>query len=649
MRTLQPCAVSRESGFDIFIEKSGKNRFKALYFSISAGLHSGGPFIFSLIPVSGHTNMVAQENIRNVAIIAHVDHGKTTLVDQLFKQSGMFRENEQVDELLMDSMDLERERGITITSKNGAFSYGEYTINIVDTPGHADFGGQVERVLRMADGAVLLVDAQEGPMPQTFFVLKKALALQLPTIVVVNKIDKPAARIDWVVDQVFDLFVRLNAPDHILDFPIIYASARDGYALDDPADEHRDILPLCEAIVRHVPPPGGSSEDPLQMLVNSIDYSPYLGRLGIGKITGGTLKTNKDIVVCNRDGQQKPARVTKIYTFMGNRKVPAEIATTGQIVAVAGTEDVTVGVTYTDPDDPRPLPPTELDPPTISMNFVPNDSPFLGREGQFVTSRHLRERLQRETLSDVALHVEELQKSTGFKVSGRGELHLSILIERMRREGYEFQVTRPQVIYRTVDGKQMEPYEQLTVDVAEEHMGTVIEKLGIRKAQMLSMETVAGMARIVYRIPTRGLLGFRSEFLTDTRGMGVMSYVFADYGPYAGEVRHRQNGVLIAMQTCTTVAYALFNLQERGRLFLGPQSEVYRGQIIGEHCRSGDLTVNPAKGKQLTNMRASGSDESVILTPPTVMSLEDCINYINDDELVELTPAAIRLRKRDVR
>ena len=593
--------------------------------------------------------MISQDTIRNVAIIAHVDHGKTTLVDELFKQSGMFRENEQVDTLLMDSMDLERERGITITSKNGAFRYGDHLINIIDTPGHADFGGQVERVLKMADGAVLLVDAQEGPMPQTYFVLKKALALALPVIVVINKIDKPARRIDWVVDQVFDLFVRLDAPDDILDFPVLYASAREGYALEDPDDEPRSILPVCDAIVKHVPPPPGDPKAPLQMLVSSIDYSPYLGRLGVGKITSGRLNINKDIVVCMRDGTLKPARITKVYAFNRNEKTPVDLAETGQIVAVAGMEDVTVGVTFTDPADPRPLPPMELDPPTISMNFVPNDSPFVGRDGQFVTSRHLRERLLRETLSDVALHVEEMTEGTGFKVSGRGELHLSILIERMRREGYEFQVTRPHVIYKTENGHQLEPYEQLTVDVAEDHTGTVIEKLGMRKGQMLSMETENGMTRIVYKIPTRGLLGFRSEFLTDTRGLGVMSYVFSDYGPFAGELRHRQNGVLVAMQDCTTIAYALFNLQDRGKLFLAPQQQVYRGQIIGEHCRSGDLTVNPAKGKQLTNIRAAGSDDSVILTTPTVMSLEDCINYINDDELVELTPAAIRLRKRRVK
>mgnify|MGYP006275771393 CR=1 FL=1 len=593
--------------------------------------------------------MISQDKIRNVAIIAHVDHGKTTLVDELFKQSGMYRQNEQVNELLMDSMDLERERGITITSKNGAFQFGEHLINIIDTPGHADFGGQVERVLKMADGAVLLVDAQEGPMPQTYFVLKKALALALPVIVVINKIDKPASRVEWVVDQVFDLFVRLHAPDDILDFPVLYASARDGYALLEPDEEPMSILPVCEAIVEHVPAPPGDPDEPLQMLISSIEYSPYLGRLGVGKITSGTLNINKDIVVCLRSGELKPARITKVYEFRRNEKVPVDTAGTGQIVAVAGMEEVTVGVTFTDPADPRPLPPMELDPPTISMSFVPNDSPFVGRDGQFVTSRHLRDRLYRETLSDVALHVEELTETTGYKVSGRGELHLSILIERMRREGYEFQVSRPHVIYKTENGKQLEPYEQLTVDVAEDHTGTVIEKLGMRKGQMLSMETENGMTRIVYKIPTRGLLGFRSEFLTDTRGLGVMGYVFLEYGPYAGELRHRQNGALVAMQNCTTIAYALFNLQDRGKLFLGPQVDVYKGQILGEHCRTGDLTVNPAKGKQLTNVRASGTDDSVTLTTPTMMSLEDCINYINDDELVELTPAAIRLRKRRVK
>ena len=587
-----------------------------------------------------------QNKIRNVAIIAHVDHGKTTLVDQFFRQSGMFRDNQVVQERLMDSMDLERERGITIASKNGSFIYEDYWINIIDTPGHADFGGQVERVLRMADGCLLLVDAQEGPMPQTYFVLKKALANNLPIIVVINKIDKPAARCDWVVDQVFDLFVKLDAPEEILDFQVVYAAAKDGYAVDDPSDKGENMIPICKKIIAHIPPPQGSPDAPLQMQVNTIDYSQYLGRLGIGKVVNGTLRINENIVVARRDGSIAPVRISKIFRFESNNQVPTDSAGTGEIVAVAGMEDITVGVTFTDADNPQPLPVIDIDPPTLSMNFIPNDSPFAGKEGKFVTSRHLEERLRRETLADVALTVEQLQKGVGFKVSGRGELHLSILIEKMRREGYEFQVTRPQVIMREVDGRLMEPYEELTIDVDNEYKGTIIEKLGNLKGQMLDMFQQNQMVRLVYKIPTRGLLGFRAEFLTDTKGMGIMNYVFAEYGPHAGDIRNRVNGALVAMENCTTVAYALFNLQARGKLFLGPGIKVYKGQIIGENARAQDMVVNPAKGKKLTNMRASGSDENVILTPPEQMTLEDCISYINDDELVEVTPRSIRLRKR---
>jgi len=590
-----------------------------------------------------------QSKIRNIAIIAHVDHGKTTLVDVFFRQGHMFRDNQQVAERLMDSMDLERERGITIAAKNGSFRYGDYWINIIDTPGHADFGGQVERVLKMADGALLLVDAAEGPMPQTYFVLKKALALGLPIVVVINKIDKPMARPHWAVDQVFDLFVKLRAPDHILDFPVVYACARDGYAVDDPTDTPKDLTPLCERIVGHIPPPAGSPKAPLQMLVSSIDYSPYLGRLGIGKITSGTLNINKDIAVVLRDGRIVPARITKVYRFEVNRQVAIEEAGTGEIVAVAGMDDITVGCTYTDPNDPRPLPAMPIDPPTISMNFVPNDSPLAGRDGTYVTGRHLADRLERECMCDVALHMEAATEGTGYKVSGRGELHLSILIERMRREGYEFQVTRPQVIFREENGQTLEPYEELTVDVDEQYMGPVIENLGIRRGQMVGMETANGMARLVYRIPTRGLLGFRGEFLTTSKGLGVMNYIFGDYGPHAGPIRARQRGVMISMLDGVTVAYALFNLQDRGRLFYSPGVQVYRGMIVGEHCRENDLLVNPCKAKKMTNVRAAGSDENVILTPPWEMSLEEYIAYINDDELVEVTPKVVRLRKREVR
>jgi GTP-binding protein TypA/BipA len=587
--------------------------------------------------------------IRNIAIIAHVDHGKTTLVDELFKQSGMFRDNQVVAERLMDSMDLERERGITISSKNGSFKYRSHLVNIIDTPGHADFGGQVERVLKMADGALLLVDAQEGPMPQTYFVLKKALALALPIIVVINKIDKPAARPVWAVNHVFDLFVKLEAPDHVLDFPVVYASAKEGYARNDPDDDSTTLEPLFARILSYIPAPKGDPDKPLQMLVSSIDYSPYLGRLGIGKITDGTLNINKDIAVALRDGSLVPARITKVYRFEGVVKVPTETASVGEIVAVAGMEEVTVGVTFTDPLQPNPLPPTSIDPPTISMNFIPNDSPFAGTEGRFVTSRHLQERLQRETLSDVALVVENLTDTIGNKVSGRGELHLSILIERMRREGYEFQVTRPQVIMKEVNGKLLEPYEELIVDVDENYVGVVIDKLGRRKGQMLSMDQHSGMTRLTFKIPTRGLLGYRSEFMTDTKGMGTMNYIFLEYGPHAGEFRTRANGVMVTKDPCTTVAFALWHLQDRGVLFMPPQIKVYRGQIVGEHARENDLIVNPGKEKKLSNMRSSGADEAAVLTPYRYMSLEDCIAYINEDELVEVTPLAIRLRKRSIK
>ena len=589
-----------------------------------------------------------QKQIRNIAIIAHVDHGKTTLVDQFFQQSGMYRDNQAMAERLMDSMDLEKERGITISAKNGSFSYKDHRINIIDTPGHADFGGQVERVLRMADGCLLLVDAQEGPMPQTYFVLKKALAFSLPVLVVINKIDKPAARSDWAVDQVFDLFAKLEAPDELLDFPVIYASAKGGYAIENADDsiEGANMNPLFEKIIEFIPPPSGDPDGILQLQVNTIDYSPYLGKLGIGKVVNGTININQNIAVARRDGTVSPVRITKIFTFERDQKVPAEKAQAGEIIAVAGLDDITVGVTFTDPDNPKPLPLIDIDPPTIAMHFIPNDSPFAGQDGQFVTSRHIKDRLFRETLSDVALQVEALGEGIGFKVSGRGELHLSILIEKMRREGYEFQVTRPVVIMRDEDGQKLEPYEELSIDVEEDYQGSVIEKLGGLKGQMLGMDRRNEMIRLAYKIPTRSLIGFRSEFLTLTKGMGVMNYVFAGYGPYAGEITNRTRGVLIAKENCTTVAYALFNLQDRGTLFLDPGVKVYTGQIIGEHCRTGDLVVNPAKGKKLTNMRASGSDENVVLTPPNQLSLEDCIAFINDDELVEVTPKAIRLRKR---
>ena len=591
---------------------------------------------------------MSQNNIRNIAIIAHVDHGKTTLVDQFFQQSGMYRENQAMTERVMDSMDLEKERGITISAKNGSFRYKDFRVNIIDTPGHADFGGQVERVLRMADGCLLLVDAQEGPMPQTYFVLKKALALSLPVLVVINKIDKPAARPDWAVDQVFDLFVKLEAPDEFLDFPVVYASAKAGYSINNTEDpvEGASMSPLFEKIIDFIPPPAGDPGEILQLQVNTIDYSPYLGKLGIGKVVNGTININQNLVVAKRDGSLAPVRITKIFKFELDEKIPVENAEAGDIVAVAGLDDINVGVTFTDPDTPKPLPLIDIDPPTIAMHFIPNDSPFAGQDGQFVTSRQIEDRLFRETLSDVALQVEPLAEGIGFNVAGRGELHLSILIEKMRREGYEFQVTRPVVIMKNEDGQTLEPYEELTIDVDENYQGPVIEKLGELKGQMLEMNRRNEMIRLTYKVPTRGLIGFRSEFLTLTKGMGVMNYVFAGYGPYAGEITNRSRGVLVVKENCTTVAYALFNLQDRGTLFLNPGVKVYKGQIIGEHCRTRYLVVNPAKGKKLTNMRASGSDENVILTPPAQLSLEDCIAFINDDELLEVTPKAIRLRKQ---
>ena len=583
--------------------------------------------------------------IRNIAIIAHVDHGKTTMVNTMFMQSGMFRENQHVEDRMMDSMDLERERGITITSKNGSFKYKDHLINIVDTPGHADFGGQVERILNMVDGALLLVDAAEGPMPQTFYVLKKALALNIPIIVVINKIDKPNSRCDWVKDQVGDLFLKLNAPYELLDFPVIYASAREGYATTDPAVRTDNMIALFDEIIRYIPCPKGDAAGPVQMLVSTISYSSYLGRLAIGKITSGNMCINQEIAISTRDGELKNARISKLYTFESNGMVEASDANVGEIVAVAGIEDIMIGETITDRNNPIPLPIIELDPPTISMNFIPNDSPFAGQDGKFVTSRHLKDRLYRETLADVALVVTELTEGVGYKVSGRGELHLSILIEKMRREGYEFQITRPEVIMKKVDGKLLEPYEELILDVEEDTVGAVIDAVSKRKGQFLEMIPDTGFTRLRYKIPTRGLLGFKSEFMNLTRGMGLMNYVFLEFDEYAGDIKSRINGVLISMENCTTVAYALFNLQDRGKLFYGPQVKVYEGQIVGEHSRTNDIVVNPGKTKKLTNLRAAGSDENIILTPPTVMTLEKCITYINDDELVEITPKEIRLRK----
>ncbi|MBN2351559.1 MAG: translational GTPase TypA [Spirochaetales bacterium] len=589
---------------------------------------------------------MSTQPIRNIAIIAHVDHGKTTLVDQMFRQSGLFRDNQEVEERMMDSMDLERERGITIASKNGSFAYKGVRVNIVDTPGHADFGGQVERVLKMVDGALLLVDAAEGPMPQTHYVLRKALSLGLAVLVVVNKIDKPAARPAWVLDQVLELFMKLDPSGKSLDFPVVYASARDGYASLDPAARSGTVVPLFDAVLEHIPAPAGDPAAPLQALVSSLSYSSFLGRLAIGKIANGTLRVNREVVGCRGEEISAVTRVTKIYRFEGMKMVQVDEAEAGEIVALAGCEEIKIGETVTDPLEPRPLPFVELDPPTVSMNFIPNDSPFAGRSGgKFVTSQHLKERLHRETLNDVALHVAPMEQGIGYKASGRGELHISILIEKMRREGYEFQVTRPEVIMRKVDGVLQEPYEELIIDVDEAFMGGLIGRLGARKGRLIDMQHNNGMVRITYRIPTRGLLGFRNEFMTETKGMGTMSYLFSGFDAYAGEIRNRVNGVMIVKEECVSVAYALFGLQDRGKLFIGPQAKLYEGQIVGEHARENDLVVNPGRTKKLTNIRAAGCDENVILTPPVRMTLEDCIAYINDDELVEVTPDAVRLRK----
>ena len=587
-----------------------------------------------------------QDKIRNIAIIAHVDHGKTTLVDQLFKQSGMFRENQEVSERLMDSIDLERERGITIKSKNGACKYKDYQINIIDTPGHADFGGEVERVLKMADGAVFLVDAAEGPMPQSYFVLKKAVALNLPIIVCVNKIDKADARCDWVVDQVFDLLVNLDAPDNIIDFPVIYASAKAGIAKNELDSTNENMNDLFDLIIDRIPSPKGDPNGNLQFLTTTISYSPFMGRLAIGKISQGSIKVNQDVSVAIPGQVIKTGRITKIFGFEADQQVEIPNAEAGDIVAVSGIEDITIGQTITSKDNPEALEGIVVDPPTVSMTFMANTSPFSGKEGDFVTSTQLKDRLFKELLTDVAMTIEDHGESVGYKVSGRGELHLSIFIEKLRREGYEFQVSKPTVIFREVDGKKEEPYEKLSIEVNEDYMGKVIERLGERKGQCIEMRQENGMAYLTYRIPTRGLLGYQSEFMTDTKGMGIMNYVFDSYGPFTGEIKTRKNGVLISKETSKTIAYSLVSIQERGRLFLGPGIDVYEGQIIGENSREDDLVVNASKGKKLTNMRASGSDDNVVLTPPTIMSLEQCLSFITDQELVECTPKNIRLRKK---
>ncbi|HZQ72649.1 MAG TPA: translational GTPase TypA [Burkholderiales bacterium] len=585
--------------------------------------------------------------IRNIAIIAHVDHGKTTLVDCLLRQSGTFAAHEKLTERVMDSNDIERERGITILAKNCAIEYGGTRINIVDTPGHADFGGEVERVLSMVDGVLLLVDAVEGPMPQTRFVTRKALALGLKAIVVVNKIDRPGSRPGWVVDQTFELFDKLGASDEQLDFPVIYASALQGWAGTDHLERRPDMSALFEAILKHVPPPAADSALPLQLQISTLDYNSYVGRIGIGRIRRGSIRPGQTVVLRYGSEDRGPGKVGQVLTFTGLERRPVEEASAGDIVAITGIEGVNIGLTVCDPQAPEGLPPIRVDEPTLAMNFQVNTSPFAGREGKFVTSRQIRERLYRELQSNVALRVEDTEEPDVFRVSGRGELHLTILIENMRREGYELAVSRPQVLSRTVDGEVHEPYEALTVDVEDTHQGSVMEALGARRAELSDMAVDGnGRVRLDYRVPARGLIGFQGEFMTLTRGTGLMSHIFDGFAPVKGEIPDRHNGVLVSNEQGEAVAYALFNLQERGRLFVSPGEKLYEGMIIGIHSRDNDLVVNPIKTKKLTNIRAAGKDDAILLTPPIPLTLEYAVEFIADDELVEVTPASIRIRKR---
>ena len=590
--------------------------------------------------------MGERTNLRNVAIIAHVDHGKTTLVDQLLRQSGIFRENEAVAERVMDSNDLERERGITILSKNTAVMYDGTKINIVDTPGHADFGGEVERILMMVDGVLLLVDAFEGCMPQTRFVLKKALGLGKKPVVVVNKIDRPGARPEEVVDEVLDLFIELGADDDQLEFPVVYASARDGYATLDPNTPGTDMTPLFEAIIKEVPAPQGDLDGEMQILFSNIDYDEYVGRIGIGRVERGTVKNGQNAVLCCRDGNTRNVKIAKLYQFEGLKRVETESASLGDIVCVSGITDLNIGETACSPDRVEALPFVKIDEPTVSMMFMVNNSPFAGREGKYVTSRNIRDRLFKEVETNVALRVEETETSDTFKVSGRGELHLSILIETMRRQNYEFQVSRPSVIMKKIDGTLCEPIEYLIIEVPDNYVGAVMEKLGSRKAELINMGArESGTTHIEFKIPARGLMGYRSEFLTDTNGNGIMNHVFDGYEPFKGEIISRHQGSLIAHETGESTGYGLYAAQERGRLFIGPGVPVYEGMIVGASPKAEDITVNVCKKKHITNTRASGSDDALKLTPPSILSLGQSLEFIADDELVEVTPHNIRLRK----
>ncbi len=591
--------------------------------------------------------MTVNKDLRNIAIIAHVDHGKTTLVDQLLRQSGTFRSNEQVNERVMDSNELERERGITILSKTASVIYNNIKINIVDTPGHADFGGEVERILMMVDGVLLLVDAFEGCMPQTRFVLKKALKLGKKVIVVINKIDRPAARPAEVIDEVLDLFIDLGADDSQLEFPVVYASGREGYASLDPAVPGTDLKPLFDTIVNEISPPEGDPDAPLQILFSNIVYDDYVGRIGIGRVERGSVTAGQTVAVCRSDGTVANARIGKLYMFQGLKRIEIESAGVGDIVCVSGINDITIGETVCSPECIEPMPFVKIDEPTISMNFMVNDSPFAGREGKFVTSRNLRERLWKEMETNIALKVEETDSPDTFKVSGRGELHLSILIETMRRQGYEFQVSPPTVIYKYENGEKLEPIELLMIEVPQEYVGTVMEKLGSRHAELQNMGSrETGFTHLEFLIPARGLIGYRSVFLTDTNGNGIMNHIFNDYEPYKGEIENRTTGSIVAYEAGEATAYGLFNTQSRGRLFIGAGEEVYEGMIVGENPKNEDIVCNVCKKKQATNMRAAGSDDALKLTPYTAMSLEQSLEFIKDDELVEVTPGKIRLRKR---
>lgn len=590
--------------------------------------------------------MGERTDLRNVAIIAHVDHGKTTLVDQLLRQSGVFRENEAVEERVMDSNDLERERGITILSKNTAVMYNGTKINIVDTPGHADFGGEVERILMMVDGVLLLVDAFEGCMPQTRFVLKKALGLGKKPVVVVNKIDRPGARPEEVVDEVLDLFIELGADDDQLEFPVVYASGRDGVATLAPDEPGTDMKPLLEAIIKEVPAPKGDLEGEMQILFSNIDYDEYVGRIGIGRVERGTVKNGQNAVLCCRDGSTKNVKIAKLYQFEGLKRVETDTASLGDIVSVSGITDLNIGETACSPNKVEALPFVKIDEPTVSMMFMVNNSPFAGKEGKYVTSRNIRDRLFKEVETNVALRVEETDSADTFKVSGRGELHLSILIETMRRQNYEFQVSRPSVIMKKIDDTLCEPVEYLIIEVPDSYVGAVMEKLGSRKAELVNMGArESGTTHIEFKIPARGLMGYRSEFLTDTNGNGIMNHVFDGYEPFKGEIISRHQGSLIAHETGDSTGYGLFAAQERGRLFIGPGVPVYEGMVVGASPKAEDITVNVCKKKHITNTRASGSDDALKLTPPSALSLEQSLEFIAEDELVEVTPHNIRLRK----